>query len=44
MAKYILKRLIHGLISIAIVVAIVMVLIYSQIGRASCRERVCQYV
>ncbi len=35
MAKYILKRLIHGLISIAIVVAIVMVLIYSLLERTS---------
>ena len=35
MAKYIIKRLIHGLISIVIVVAIVMVLIYSLLNRTS---------
>lgn len=33
MTKYILKRLLHGLVSIVIVVAIVMVLIYSLLNR-----------
>ena len=35
MAKYVLKRLLHGLISLIIVVAIVMVLIYSLLDRTS---------
>ena len=35
MAKYILKRFLHGLISIVIVVAIVMVLIYSLLDRTT---------
>ena len=35
MAKYIIKRLIHGMISIVIVVAIVMVLIYSLLDRTT---------
>lgn len=35
MAKYIVKRFIHGLISIVIVVAIVMVLIYSLLERST---------
>ncbi|RKJ40891.1 ABC transporter permease [Acutalibacter sp. 1XD8-33] len=34
MTKYLLKRLLHGLVSIVIVVAIVMVLIYSLLNRA----------
>ena len=33
MLKYLLKRLLHGLISIIIVVAIVMVLVYSFMDR-----------
>ena len=35
MAKYILKRFLHGLISIVIVVAIVMMLIYSLLDRTT---------
>ena len=34
MGKYFLKRLLHGLLSIIIVVAVVMVLIYSMLDRA----------
>ena len=33
MVKYLFKRLLHGLVSIVIVVAIVMVLIYSLLSR-----------
>ena len=33
MAKYLLKRIIHGLVSIAIVIAIVMIMIYSLLDR-----------
>ena len=33
MAKYLLKRLLHGLLSIIVVVAIVMIMIYSLLDR-----------
>ena len=33
MGKYLLKRILHGVVSIIIVVAIVMVLIYSMLDR-----------
>ena len=33
MTKYILKRLIHGLLSIVVVVGIVMVLVYTALNR-----------
>ena len=35
MVKYVLKRLLHGVISVIIVVAIVMLLVYSLIDRES---------
>ena len=47
MLAYLIRRLAYGVLTVQGVLLLLFVLFFlyaTQIGRASCRERVCQYV